>query len=158
MRRTNFCSNGCPKSAAASLEIAGEVVLVGDDLRNVDDSGTLISSPQPGLLQRKLCAAALSETRYFAPQPGHRTSIGIERLHEFGHSRAPKRSVIKQGTRMRKQASSRDASKSVTAERRWAHFVSAAFEAADASMTASGLGAGNRRRANGLPHRQKIEP
>ena len=145
-------SNGCPKSAAASSR------LLAKSSASATTSGMLISSPQPAFLQRKFVPAAFSEMRYFAPQPGHRTSIGIEMFREFGQSTAPKRSVIKHATRTRKQASSGDASKSVTAEKRWGHLVSAAFEAADVSMMASGLGAGNRRRANGLPHRQKIEP
>ena len=70
-----------PKSAAASPR------LLAKSSSSATICGTLISSPQPGLLQRKLLPAALSETRYFAPQPGHRTSTGIERLHEFGPSR-----------------------------------------------------------------------
>ncbi len=79
--------NGCPQVGRRLPEIAGEVVLVGDDLRHAD----LFAAT--GALATQTSAGRLSETRYFAPQPGHRTSTGIERLHEFGPSRAKENSI-----------------------------------------------------------------
>src|SRR5580704_14085725 len=76
---------GCPKSAAASPRLPAK------SSSSATTFGTLISAPQPALWQRTRFPAALSGTRYFCLQPGHRTSIGIERLREFGHSGAPKR-------------------------------------------------------------------